>query len=446
MFEYKMLLVLAPYTQINNALLGEWRDGGWVPGLMTHMCEAELKVILACLRLTQGFHRTECHVTHKFLVDMTGLSKPSVIKGVRAAIAHGLISEEPERKGYRMKLCQLEIGDQNGKESLPDSVKNVYPIGKESLPNKETLNKEIKKAVRASTLKRQKPADSLAVDYLTEHGSGRLNSVQRELINAAVRDVAGLEKWRKVVDAWLAKGYSPRNVPGMLEWQANGGPPKWNGRASIRKVETPEIDMDVLRAAIQKQRNKEVTNAAADVPDVPLPDGGVRVDGMAGTGGSGREGELPQTGGGGPVQTQRGHDRYDAGGIVRTVIPGATGDTCRLLGSSRAGEGTGRCQIDTGNMERNVGPIRRDGNRQDAPDDGTGERGTRGQGVHDLHDAAGASGQTAGRIQPGQSSGQRRPIRAAMQGEGVGDRRGGQAQSDIVGTGEMERVTGRTVS
>lgn len=71
-----------------------------------------------------------------------------------------------------------------------------------------------------------KPADSPAVAYLTGVGKVRLKDVVKQQVDAAVtaRDGPDLERWKSVVNAWMARGYKPNNCAGMLDWYRDGIP------------------------------------------------------------------------------------------------------------------------------------------------------------------------------------------------------------------------------
>lgn len=70
------------WTMIPNDLMDVW---------MPQMDACELKVVLAVLRLTVGYHRADVRISLRQICRLTGLSKASVLKGARAAETHSLI-------------------------------------------------------------------------------------------------------------------------------------------------------------------------------------------------------------------------------------------------------------------------------------------------------------------------------------------------------------------
>lgn len=55
--------------------------------------EAELRVTFALIRQTIGKMSTDCEVSLSELQDLSGLSKPAVIRGVKSAIKRGTFSK-----------------------------------------------------------------------------------------------------------------------------------------------------------------------------------------------------------------------------------------------------------------------------------------------------------------------------------------------------------------
>ena len=70
------------YTQVPNDLFDE---------LMSSMSGSELKVILAIVRQTIGYHRENATFSQTKIAEMTGLSYRAVIDAARLAEEHGLI-------------------------------------------------------------------------------------------------------------------------------------------------------------------------------------------------------------------------------------------------------------------------------------------------------------------------------------------------------------------
>lgn len=70
------------YTQTPNQLFDEH---------MKNMGEAELRVTLAVIRKTMGFHKDRDAISYSQIMEMTGLSRTSTQAGIDKAIEHGFI-------------------------------------------------------------------------------------------------------------------------------------------------------------------------------------------------------------------------------------------------------------------------------------------------------------------------------------------------------------------
>src|ERR1044072_3276563 len=84
------------------------------------MSEAETKIAIIIARETFGWHRPKVKLSLADLVDLTGLTKPGVIKGVKAGIKRGIIGREKAGQGF---LYFLIVGDE--REAIPGQVVNT---------------------------------------------------------------------------------------------------------------------------------------------------------------------------------------------------------------------------------------------------------------------------------------------------------------------------------
>jgi hypothetical protein len=134
------------YTQTPNAFFDDV-----LPQINTL---SELKVVTVIIRQTFGYHKQEDELSLSQLVAKTGLSKPSVVEGINAAMERGILQRKQRGQGFGYSLNMAsqvvknlnQLSDLTSKESLPVVVKNLNHLhaqsSKESLPTKEsTLNK-----------------------------------------------------------------------------------------------------------------------------------------------------------------------------------------------------------------------------------------------------------------------------------------------------------------
>lgn len=100
--------------------------------------------------------------------------------------------------------------------------------------------------------------------YHWEKSHCRITDTQIEEINKSVTD---LTKWKRVVDAWLLHGFSPKNVAGPLEWYRKGLPTFGKGppgrKAASRETHYDEAELARVRAAEPKVSEEEWRAMAA---------------------------------------------------------------------------------------------------------------------------------------------------------------------------------------
>jgi hypothetical protein len=225
------------FTQVPNELLGNFGGGDVSPGLLSQMDECELKVVLVLCRITIGYHRTSAPATKTWLCKMTGLSWPSVQKGLRAATDRGLVKSngEDERTGsavWEILIAETEkdfnaitetINPIDTTIKLVDSnIKDVHTINKEKEKERKGEGSEIVERNLDSTPKVSNPiplSKSKAVKKYEEITSLKVNKQKEDSIDQCVREQ---DKWDKVIRDWVSKGYNPSNVKGMLDVYSKG--------------------------------------------------------------------------------------------------------------------------------------------------------------------------------------------------------------------------------
>lgn len=82
------------YTQTPNTLFD----------LMPTMSNQELRVTLAIIRKTKGWHKQEDELSLTQLQEVTGLSRQGVINGVKQALKRGTVYRKPSGRSYKYGL------------------------------------------------------------------------------------------------------------------------------------------------------------------------------------------------------------------------------------------------------------------------------------------------------------------------------------------------------
>lgn len=100
------------YTQVPNALFDV---------AMRDMGAAELKVVLAVIRKTIGWHKQRDAISLSQLEEITGLARANVIRGVREAAKHGWIRHYKAGRTSYYELALREKIDADGIAAIPQS-------------------------------------------------------------------------------------------------------------------------------------------------------------------------------------------------------------------------------------------------------------------------------------------------------------------------------------
>ncbi len=125
------------FTMVPNEIIDEH---------LKDLTGAELKVLMAISRKTIGWHKETDWICNQQMMNITGLSEPTVIKAVKSLKEKRLITQEKVGKRGHEKLCyELDFDDgvklvsPGGKESLPGGLKNfTHKIN----TTKETIQKK----------------------------------------------------------------------------------------------------------------------------------------------------------------------------------------------------------------------------------------------------------------------------------------------------------------
>jgi len=118
-----------PYTQIPNALLDQ---------AMAHMGNAELRIVLAVLRKTSGWHKERDRISLTQFEEMTGLTRSNVLQGIKHAVMHKWIAQY-ESGIARFYELTLDAGiaavlDAGGTVAIPEMVLKQYHHGTVAVP------------------------------------------------------------------------------------------------------------------------------------------------------------------------------------------------------------------------------------------------------------------------------------------------------------------------
>jgi len=231
------------YTQTPNDLFDS---------MLPEIGEAELKVTLAAIRRTFGFHRERFRLSLTDMMSSTGMSRPAVIRGAEQAEKRGTLRREHD-KG--VTIWVVNVVDRQVVNESYQVVNESYQTGKVELPPsiKETSKQRERKkknggahAPDESTDPRSQSPEIQTVRQVI----GRYPS--KDQYDIVIKLAAGLsfEQCVPAWEEWRKRGYKPTNFS-WLDWARNGIPETPNGKrnGSSERVVMPEnlTDEDVAR-------------------------------------------------------------------------------------------------------------------------------------------------------------------------------------------------------
>lgn len=226
------------YTQTPNDLFDR---------LLPEMGEAELKVTLALIRLTFGWHTTRARASISYLMQATGLSNRHVIAGSKAAIERGTFKKFHNRTGsiYELVIVTKSDNDALGSDFRSQANDENDASGSElrshnkekdtdTLNKREGLSHDVTNQ-RDPNLRHPGVVSYRSILHITA------NRLQRKSISETVTD---FDLWTGTLIHWAGHGWSKFNVTGMLDMYSKGGPASChlcsgNGRQNVPTWKRP---------------------------------------------------------------------------------------------------------------------------------------------------------------------------------------------------------------
>ncbi len=112
-----------------------WVSTAWLDLLISLRSIPEIKILMYVVEHTWGRQQEKVHITGDKFTKGTGLSKPSIIKGIRQAIEHGLlqVTEDIQDKGrikryFSISLDWRELTKKIKKERKPTQIQPRTPL------------------------------------------------------------------------------------------------------------------------------------------------------------------------------------------------------------------------------------------------------------------------------------------------------------------------------
>lgn len=174
------------YTQAPNDLFDT---------LMRDMSEAELKVVMAAVRQTFGYHKQRDAISMTRFEELTGLSRQSVANGIDAAIKRGVLRVVGEgKRGVRIfELVVISDQSTNETSTIQDfSTDEATTIPKSRHTKEKSLKEKTQKTIPAPSGAGASP------DWISEFFQALAAFAQAELerdpaFEAICRELFGIE-------------------------------------------------------------------------------------------------------------------------------------------------------------------------------------------------------------------------------------------------------------
>jgi hypothetical protein len=200
---------------------------------MATLSGAQVKVLLAVIRCTLGYHQTSRHISLTAMMTMTGVSRQGVIESAQELEKLGLIGREAEGgvTEWSLKIAPaapLVNSVDQVVNSVDQVVNSVDQTGQLSRPpsKKETKKKHEKKTKE----KKEGNPPPLAIQVYREIARRFPDKATWEGIDQAIgSDPAALDFWKQVITGWIGCGWNKLNVNGMLEFYRQKRIPTTNG-------------------------------------------------------------------------------------------------------------------------------------------------------------------------------------------------------------------------
>ncbi len=235
------------YTQTPNDLFDK---------LMRNMDYAELKVVLAVIRHTFGYHRESFVLSVRKMAEITGLQQNSVMAGAEAAERHGLIERVTiGRKSTSWRaVVSASAGDTDTASASEANVPQLLRQSASATEEQSGLNKD-KESRKKNTEKEEESPPPPNVFKVYEQEIGPLTPMIAEALKDA--EDQHTEQW--VIEAiHQASAHSARSWSYikaiLMRWakdgygQDNRPPPKKpNGNGSSRFTTPLERSLQALK-------------------------------------------------------------------------------------------------------------------------------------------------------------------------------------------------------
>ena len=259
------------YTQAPNDLFDTY---------LKDMDLAELKVVLAVIRNTMGWHRDNFQMSIRKMAELTGLSIASVQAGAKAAEVRGLIQKnvEGQNSTYWTAVISVSNSDTEVYQNLVHPVSNSdtqLGLNKVKYSERKEINNEPPKSQNGKSKSNTAKKDTIKAEVLNVYVSVLAQVTRMDMglnYSRLAREAKALHQ-AGYTAAQLQAAYGPGGAWWRDDWRGKQGQAPQLGiiRSTIAglggqvQVEYPEAERERIKAAAREriERGRELQRARA---------------------------------------------------------------------------------------------------------------------------------------------------------------------------------------
>ena len=221
----------APYTETPNHIFE----------LMPSLSEKALKVTLAVVRKTNGYHQPDAKMSITLFQAMTGLSRQAVTDGISEAIECGAIARTAFKNSFKYYLAPAAARDYTNEKENASSVNNLdrsrIPTSQESRPKtvknldrstpktvynldplKESNKETIKETSSGASAKKPRRASKKIPNEQEEAARERRKEIKAAYLEALGHDNVNHGQVGAGAKQLEKQGYTPEQVKECYYW------------------------------------------------------------------------------------------------------------------------------------------------------------------------------------------------------------------------------------
>jgi len=202
------------------------------------MKDSEIKVTLAIARKTFGWQKSKDKISLSQLIEMTGMSSQGVRNGIDEGIKRGTITRAPDGQSFIYSLTMQPSSAVLCNEVAQSEQKPCYEVATQKKEFKETIkdispDKPVSEPINVPCngdgeelpIKRKKDRTIPVIKnpFIQAYKSIMHITPNQVQQNEIITRVKNFPLWGETLEHWAFHGWSPKNVPAIIEFYEKGG-------------------------------------------------------------------------------------------------------------------------------------------------------------------------------------------------------------------------------